>query len=117
MRSSLVFIMYALSCNSVFGSGQSCKMLDSNWMWFSDHVGLYATYASQSPAGRVYEVGTGISISGSPKGKRRNFSGEAEFTAYGVGAVHIRKKDTGSTFQVCLELMELGAIPIFSTDF
>lgn len=94
-----------------------CRTVGPDWVWFEDHVALYVSYATKGPIRRTYEVGTGISVSGSPWGKRKKFSGEAEFNAYGIGALHIRKRDDGPDFEVCASANGLGTIPIYRGNF
>lgn len=94
-----------------------CRDVGKEWVWFEDHVAVYVSYATKGPVGRTYEVGTGISVSGSPWGKRKKYSGEAEFNAYGAGALHIRQRDEGSSFEVCATGNGLGTIPIHRGNF
>jgi hypothetical protein len=59
-----------------------------------------------------------MSVSGSPWGKRKKYSGDAEFNAYGMGALHIRKKDDGPDFVVCATGLGIGTLPIIpSAEF
>lgn len=89
-----------------------CREVGKDWVWFEDHVAAYVTYSTRGPFGRTYEVGTGISVSGSPWGKRKKHSGDAEFNAYGMGALHIRKRDTGPDFVVCATGLGMKTLPI-----
>jgi hypothetical protein len=94
-----------------------CKVIDRNWHWFSDHFAMSVDYTSLGAAGRIYEVGTGISVNGSPWGSREKYSELAEFTAYGVGAVHIRQADTGEPFRVCAMATKINAVTILKQQF
>lgn len=94
-----------------------CRAVGADWTWFGDHVALSVSYATRGPRDRIYEVGTGLSVNGSPWGSRSKFSGDAEFTAYGIGALHIRRADDGSDFDVCSSTIGLDVIPIIKTDF
>lgn len=94
-----------------------CRKVGADWVWFEDHVALYVNYATKGPLGRIYEIGTGVSVNGSPWGRRERLTGEVEFTAFGAGALHIRRRDSGSDFEVCASSNGLGAIPVYRGAF
>lgn len=95
-----------------------CREVGENWVWFEDHLAAYVTYSTRGPHDRTYEVGTGMSVSGSPWGNRTKYTGDAEFNAYGMGALHIRKRDSGSNFVVCATGLGIGTLPIVpATEF
>lgn len=84
-----------------------CRNVGSDWLWFGDHAALSVSYATRGPLGRTYEVGTGLSVNGSPWGSRVKYAGDAEFSAYGIGALHIRRADDGPDFEVCASVLRL----------
>jgi hypothetical protein len=95
-----------------------CREVGEDWVWFEDHLATYVTYVTRGPRDRTYEVGTGISVNGSPWGKRKKYTLDAEFNAYGMGALHIRKGDSGSNFVVCATGSDIGTLPIIpARDF
>lgn len=115
---AFIFLAVTIPCLSALaGETFRCRSVGNNWVWFEDHAALYVSYATRGPAGRIYEVGTGISVNGSPWGKRKEYSGDAEFKAYGVGALHIRKRDDGLDFEVCATSSGLRTIPIYRGSF
>jgi hypothetical protein len=94
-----------------------CKNVGQSWEWFGDHVALWIDYVVVGTPGRRYEVGTGVSINGSPWGSRDEYSGPAEFSAYGAGALHIRQADQGEPFKVCATSTGLKPITIIDAEF
>lgn len=105
------FPIFALANNYI------CKTVDKNWAWFSDHVAVSTEYGAIGKSGRVYEVGTGISVNDSPWGRRKKHTGESTFKAYGAGAVHIRVGDSGPPFRVCAGAISLTPINILRGRF
>lgn len=89
-----------------------CREIGQDWVWFEDHAALYVRYGIAGPDGRVYQIGTGLSVSGSPLGRRTVKSGRSEVVAIGVGALHIRRRDDGPDFIVCASGLGLGHIPV-----
>lgn len=104
-------------CTPAQAANYQCELVDQNWRWFSDHVALYVTYIVVGQPGRTYEVGTGVSISGKPRGKTQKQSGAVEVTAYGLGALHIRQSDSGNPFKVCATSEDIKPIKIISAEF
>lgn len=93
-----------------------CKETGTNWTWFSDHVVSSITYVVEGGPGRKYEVGTGISIFGKPRGSTRMATGKIEVTAWGLGALYVRMRD-GARGIVCAEQGDIKTITFVSTDF
>jgi hypothetical protein len=118
---SLTFFACASMCITASASYSEptyiCRSVGAEWTWFGDHVALSVSYATRGPRDRTYEVGTGLSVNGSPWGSRSKFSGDAEFSAYGIGALHIRRADAGADFDVCSSTIGLEVIPIVNTEF
>lgn len=112
-------LLLILQVQQAFAEGHfHCREVGAKWVWFEDHLVAYVTYSTRGPQGRTYEVGTGISVNGSPWGKRKRYTGDAEFNAYGMGALHIRKKDAGPNFVVCASGLGIGTLPIIpKTEF
>lgn len=102
---------------SASASEHFCKDVDANWSWFGDHVASNISYFIVGSPGRKYEVGTGIFARGRPWGSRNSYSGQADVTAYGIGAIHIRKSDDGSPFKVCVTTAKLETVTIISSEF
>lgn len=95
-----------------------CREIGREWVWFEDHAAVYVKYGIAGPAGRRYQVGTGVSVSGSPWGRRVVRSGRSEVLSIGVGALHIRRRDDGPDFIVCASGLGLGHIPLIpATQF
>ncbi len=117
-RSILVAILLStLSISSGYAQDYVCKNVGSSWTWFSDHFVASVKYVSVGQAGRRYEVGTGVSIAGHPLGWRETYSGQAEFSAWGMGSVHIRAADGGGPFKVCLATGDISPITIYKKEF
>lgn len=103
--------------NAAIAADYMCRTVGPAWTWFGDHIAISVDYVSVGASSRRYEVGTGISVGGSPRGRREVYSGTAEFTAYGIGAVHIRQSDSGEPFKVCVSSAGLSPITIYSQEF
>jgi hypothetical protein len=91
---------------------ESCRTIGSDWVWFSDHVAFSVDYYVTGPNERQFEVGTGISVNGSVWGateKSRHFFAT---TAYGLGAIHVRKADLGEDFEVCVGANRMKVIEL-----
>jgi hypothetical protein len=110
----------ALDSGSMLGSGAAsatshvaCKTVASDWTWFSDHLALSISYAIYAEAGRRYAVGTGVFISGKPRGRVAEASGSSLTTAYGAGSLHIRFIDGLGEGRICVEPGALETVPVF----
>lgn len=95
----------------------SCREVTNDWTWFSDHVALTVEYVIVGQPGRRYEVGTGLKIGGRPRGWRSQHSGNVKITAWGAGALHIRRDDDGPPFKVCVGPGKLSPITIMRVEF
>lgn len=89
---------------------ESCKNIGSEWVWFSDHIAMTVDYYVAGPLGRKYEIGTGMSLNDSVWGWTTPGDGLTEVTAWGMGALHVRKYDSGEDFQVCVGSTGMQAI-------
>lgn len=69
------------------------KHAGENWTWLDDYTFLSATYLVSCEPGRYCEVGSGISIGGSPLGGTTKINGTAEVQVFGVGALKVRAID------------------------
>ncbi len=94
-----------------------CKIVDGQWTWFGDHVAVTVTYIVVGSPGRAYETGTGVFIGGWPWGGWAVHSGTAKFSAYGIGALHVRKADDGEPFKVCATVKDLNPVTILRGEF
>jgi hypothetical protein len=71
------------------------KTIDgSGWQWGEDYVYATATYLIACPLDRHCQVGMGVFAFGEPRGEKIRFSGEAEITVIGAGALHFRVDDS-----------------------
>ena len=66
---------------------------------------------------RQYEIGTGISTFGEPRGSKLKHSGIIEVAAYGIGAIHVRIVDDGSPATIIVAVGTLGTITVIDIDF
>jgi hypothetical protein len=89
-----------------------CKSIGEEWVWFSDHMALSVDYFIAGPNGRKYEIGTGMSINDSVWGWTTSGEGLTDVSAWGMGALHVRKYDTGEDFQVCVGSTGIKAIEL-----
>lgn len=94
-----------------------CRDVDRKWVWFGDHVASSVDYLVVGPADRTFEMGTGMFINGSPWGSRVKRSGTAKVTAYGAGAMHVRRADGGVSFKVCVTQQDIDPIKIIDEEF
>jgi hypothetical protein len=94
-----------------------CKDVGQEWTWFSDHVVGSIVYWTFGAPGRHYEVGTGMFFRGRPWGSRNEFIGNDKVTAIGAGALHIRQKDGGAPFKVCITSSNAAAIDLPKLEF
>lgn len=119
MKSSTAATLAILLCATPAhaADGVICKTVGSSWEWFGDHAALWVEYYAVGEAGRQYEVGTGMSINGSPWGSRNRYSGESTFSAYGLGAVHVRQADSGTPFRICVGAEGLATLTIVRITF
>lgn len=116
LRSAVIAIPLVLA--SSFASAKPrCNMVGPDWQWFGDHVAMSIDYVVVASPGRRYEVGTGPFIGGGPIGWRETYADGAELSAWGIGAVHIRQKDDGPPFKVCVDASGLTPITIFRQEF
>lgn len=116
-RCIATLIISLISSSAAADERYLCRFVGESWVWFSDHVAVSVGYLTVGPEGRTYETGTGISVSGSPWGKREKRKGTAEFSAYGAGALHIRRADEGADFKVCATSSGLRPITIIQSEF
>lgn len=94
-----------------------CKEISSDWAWFSDHLLARVTYVVKAAEGREYQIGTGMSLWGKPRGRIQTASGITEVTAYGIGAIHVRLSDGKDLGRVCVALGDLGVVTLPEIEF
>ena len=117
VRHFIVFVLLAGLPAATLSQEQRCRTVDSDWIWFSDHVVVSVTYVTQGPQGRRYEIGTGISIGGKPRGSIEEAEGRSEVTAYGIGALHLRFVDGLGAGTLCAEQGSIETIHFPEADF
>jgi hypothetical protein len=100
----VVAVLNILSVISVYAEDYICKDVGSSWVWFSDHVATSVEYKV-------------IGETGNPLGWREKYTEMAEFSAWGLGAVHIRAIDGGEPFKVCLATGGISPITIYKKEF
>ena len=98
-------------------SDYTCKVIDGDWAWFSDHALTRVTYVVSAAGYRQYQVGTGVSLWGKPRGRIRTSSGLTEATTFGNGAIHVRFSDGKGPGQVCVALGDLSVVTLPEIDF
>jgi len=87
-----------------------CRTVGKDWVWFGEHVALSVDYYVIGRGDRTFEVGTGLSVNGSVWGSTQKAKRYLEVTAYGAGAIHVRKVDEGENFEVCVGATKLEVI-------
>lgn len=78
-------------------------MVGDSWVWFSDHAVASITYGIAVEEGFKVRAATGPSIFGNPVGSRHEVKGAEEVTAYGIGAIHIKRIGGGGEAKVCVD--------------
>jgi hypothetical protein len=96
---------------------ESCRSVGEDWVWFSDHVSWTVDYFVFGPKDRVYEIGTGLSINQSVWGRTQRGQNFVEVTAYGIGALHVRRLDQGEDFEVCVGTLKLEVLMLCSHKY
>lgn len=109
---ALALAVFAASASSPAYSNEMCRRVVSEWVWFSDHVAFSVDYYVIGRGDRSFEVGTGMSVNGSVWGKTQKGKIYLEVTAYGAGAIHVRKADQGEDFDVCVGASKLEVIDL-----
>lgn len=119
MTLKIVFlgILFFINCNLAFADDYLCKVVGKQWEWFGDHVASSVDYVIIGQPNRQYEVGTGVSVFGSPWGWRSQHTGNSEISAWGAGALRIRQSDEGDPFKVCATAGKLDPIRIIDMEF
>lgn len=117
IRAIVVTAALSLAQAGYANDSYSCKNVGSEWTWFSDHVVWSIDYVLVGPQGREFEIGTGVSVGGRPQGSHRRATHIAEITAYGAGALHVRKIDGGTDFKVCATSLGVDPITIYTREF
>ncbi|MBL4940443.1 MAG: hypothetical protein JKY81_02120 [Colwellia sp.] len=117
-RNALIIIsaLY-LSCASlVVSADPTCKSVGSDWMWFGDHAVTSIKYNIAIEYGKKVEVGTGIMILKKPRGSIKTMQNIDEVVALGIGAIHVRHKDSGQA-KVCIDSKSPVSITIIDENF
>ena len=113
MKFGNAFLIYILAAGPAFAMDDPlCKVVNSKWELFGDHFAGSIDYYISGPANRCYEVGTGISFNGAPLGTKSVHERAYRATAYGLGAIHIRLKDGGQPFMVCVSGNITNLVPL-----
>ena len=116
----VVFIFLILCFNfapKASSEEDKCRAVGDEWVWFGDHAVTSVKYVIVGLKGRKYEIGTGLSFLGKPMGKKTKSSNRTEVKAFGLGAIKIKKNDTGEPFEVCVKTVETKAITVLKKDF
>lgn len=93
-------------------ANEKCRSVGKEWVWFGDHVAWSVDYYVIGRGGQTFEVGTGLSVNGSVWGRTQKGKAYLEVTAYGAGAIHVRKADQGEDFEVCVGVSKLEVIDL-----
>ncbi len=112
LRVATAFAMSVSSTISPVFAEEMCKKIGSEWTWFGDHVAFTVDYYVAGPEARQFEVGTGMSVNGSVWGSTQHAKDFLEVTAYGAGAIHVRKYDQGEDFEVCVGVDRMTVIDL-----
>lgn len=113
----LALMLWLQTPTTTFANDYLCRTVGPDWTWFGDHATSTIDYGIVGEPDRTFEVGTGMFIAGSPWGWRSTHSSVAEVTAWGVGALHLRHKDSGSPIKICVTIQRLGTIEIIRREF
>jgi hypothetical protein len=108
---SMLAVFTALAPSSAY-SNEMCRRVGSEWVWFSDHVAFSVDYYVIGRGDRSFEVGTGMSVNGSVWGSTQIAKRSLQVTAYGAGAIHVRKADQGEDFDICVGATKLEVIDL-----
>lgn len=109
-----VLLFFCVSPALAASNLKKCKVIGSDWTWFSDHIVGSITYHVVSDGKRKYEVGTGVSFRGKPRGKKRTGNGLTKIKAYGFGMIKVRMKDGKGNAKVCVASKEAVALTLHS---
>lgn len=105
-------------CTGAFAaSDERCETVGNDWRWFSDHFAASITYVTQAAPGRRYEIGTGVSFGGRPRGRVQEVEGKVEVTAYGLGALHMRFVDGHGPGTICAAQGSIRVVSFPSIEF
>ena len=89
-----------------------CKKVDGSWTWFGDHANLKTVYVVAVQSDFEVRAATGVSVFSNPLGNRFDFSDTKEIKAYGVGALHIKKRSGQDNPLVCVDQGGLTALEL-----
>lgn len=103
--------------NDTRASDPRCEVTAVDWNWFADHFALSITYVVEGAPGRTYEIATGVSVFGKPRGATVRKIGKSEVTAYGIGAINVRVVDGGPAMPVCVAQGDLSTVTFVNVDF
>jgi len=89
------------------------KPVGTDWVWFSDYAYFRSEWTVSAEDGCELEVGSGMRINGEPRGSARRFSRYIKFTAWGIGAIHVRAVAGMAPCLVRVDLGQFDLIPVY----
>lgn len=112
-----IFGCMLAASEAISASESQCGLVGDDWAWFSDHFAASITYVTQAAPGRRYEIGTGVSFGGRPRGRVQEVEGMVEVTAYGLGALHIRFVDGLGPGTICAAQGSIRTVSFPAIEF
>jgi len=107
--------LFALHSTIAAGIPQSLERdVSDQWTWFSDYYYISSEWTLNGESGCHFELGTGISIFGKPRGGITPFTGRYTFTVWGVGAIQVRVPKGQFPCRVRLDQGNVSAISVYS---
>lgn len=121
LRATLAILCVVVGSVSPFGralaDGPIKRTVGAQWTWLTDYIYFSADWTIKVQSECEVEVGTGISFKGKPRGSRWRVRGNAQFTTYGMGAIHVRATNGNVECAIRLDQGDVGAITVFSTSY
>jgi len=114
---TLLVLLSTVLPNVASSDEYRCQSTDADWVWFSDHFVASITYVTQAAPGRRYEIGTGVSFGGRPRGRIQEVEGKVEVTAYGLGALHMRFVDGLGPGTICAAQGSIRVVSFPAIEF
>ncbi|CDZ31178.1 Hypothetical protein, partial CDS, partial [Neorhizobium galegae bv. officinalis] len=94
-------------------SDEISKTVTESWTWFTDYVGGKGDWTVHCPSDRKCQVGMGVKAFGEPRGEKLSFQGTTRFTAFGLGAIHVKVIDGKGSCTVRLDEGHVDPVTIF----
>lgn len=116
MRRLLITGSALLVSGASHSAAYICKQVGPDWQELSFHVLSSIEYVVVGPAGKQYEIGTGLWVFGRPRGTRDTGRGVTRITAFGVGGLYVRSI-AGDEFKVCATSEGVSPITIINEQF